>query len=244
VLCAAVKINKFSMDFFHFAALSGGTFDLGARGIIRTNFRRLVPAPTGQERFLIRAFVATHVPSPILSSIEHQIEYLQKIDPDRVIRWVRPQGIHLTWKFLGDIREELVETILGAMETGLSDCAPLDSDAGGLGAFPNMRKPRVLWVGLDDSGRKLAGIYERVETVFDRLNFERERRAFHPHLTLGRVKRQASRRLVRDFAERLAGVDLPHIGQMRIDRVHLVRSELSTSGAVYHDMGSVQLGGA
>ena len=100
------------------------------------------------------------------------------------VRWVDSEGIHLTLKFLGDIDPALVEDVLRAMEQAASGTLPFQVHLNGLGVFPNLRRPRVLWAGVGGDMDALGALQEKVEAAMEGLAFPRERRAFSPHLTL------------------------------------------------------------
>jgi len=181
---------------------------------------------------LIRAFVAATLASPVIEEIAKVRSALQKAEGD--IRWTRVEGLHLTLKFLGDITRSQVEPILAALREALRRQPRLHVLVQGLGAFPNLKRPRVLWVGL--SGEGLQEVSETVETALMPLNFPPEEREFTPHLTLGRV------RSLRGWERLLAVVkeyEYTRFGESTVDQVTLYQSELRPDGAVYSPLGSV-----
>jgi 2'-5' RNA ligase len=183
---------------------------------------------------LIRAFIAVNLASPVIEEIAKVHATLQGAKGD--IRWTRREGLHLTLKFLGDIERPQVGPILAAMQEMMHERLPLHILAQGLGAFPNLRRPRVLWVGL--SGEGLQEISEALETALMPLDFPPEEREFTPHLTLGRV------RSLRDWEHVLAVMkEYQHarFGESTVDQVTLYQSELRPEGAVYSPLGSVPL---
>jgi 2'-5' RNA ligase len=150
------------------------------------------------------------------------------------IRWTRVEGLHLTLKFLGDIDRSQVESILQVLHETTRERPALHLVAQGLGAFPNLRRPRILWVGL--SGEGLKELSEAVETGLMPLDFPPEEREFNPHLTLGRVRSPRG-------WDRVLTVLKEHehalFGESIVDQVTLYQSNLRPDGAVYTPLGSV-----
>lgn len=148
------------------------------------------------------------------------------------IRWTRPEGIHLTLKFFGDIYERDLAAIGGAVEGRAAAEAPVSLRAGGLGAFPNPDRARVLWIGLDGDLERLSRLQRDLDGAFERLGYPREKRSFKPHLTLGRAR-----------GERILGVqdvlrrgESHQAGSFEAGALILFRSELKPGGAVYTKM--------
>jgi 2'-5' RNA ligase len=184
---------------------------------------------------LIRAFVAVTLATPVIEEIAKVRSILQEAGGD--IRWTRLESSHLTLKFLGDIARNQVEPILAALRAALSKQLPLRILAQGLGAFPSLKRPRVLWVGLSGDGLKEIG--ERVESALMPLDFPPEEREFTPHLTLGRV------RSLRGWERVLPVIkeyEHTHFGESIVEQVILFQRELRSEGAVYSPLGSIVLG--
>ena len=183
---------------------------------------------------MIRAFIAVNLASPVIEEIAKVRSVLQEAKGD--VRWTRLEGLHLTLKFLGDIERNQVEPILRVMRETMGKWPPLHILAQGLGAFPNLRRPRVLWVGL--SGEGFQGMSEALEAALMPLDFPPEEREFTPHLTLGRV------RSLRGWEHVLAVVkeyEQTRFGESTVGQVTLYQSELRPDGAVYSPLGSVPL---
>jgi RNA 2',3'-cyclic 3'-phosphodiesterase len=183
---------------------------------------------------LIRAFIAVNLAPAVGEEIAKIQAVLKNVQGD--IRWTRIEGMHLTLKFLGDIAQAQVEPILMALRATLSNLSSFSVQASGLGAFPNLRRPKVLWAGLHGEG--LVGLQEKVESALVALDFPREERDFTPHLTLGRV------RSLRGWEQVLAVVkkhEQVQFGESLVDRVTLYQSTLRPDGAVYSPLGTVPL---
>jgi 2'-5' RNA ligase len=150
------------------------------------------------------------------------------------VRWTRAEGLHLTLKFLGDIARNQVEPILAVLQDLVHERPALRIVAQGLGAFPHLRRPRVLWVGLQGEG--IVELSEALETALMPLDFPPEEREFTPHLTLGRVR--SPRGWERIFAL-IKEHEQAYFGESTVDRLTLYQSDLRPDGAIYTSLGSV-----
>jgi RNA 2',3'-cyclic 3'-phosphodiesterase len=183
---------------------------------------------------LIRAFIAVSLASVVIEEIAKIQLALQTTKGD--MRWTRVEGWHLTLKFLGDISRDQVAPILGVLSQALRTEPPFRVVAQGLGAFPNLRRPRVVWAGIHGAG--LQTLSEKIETALMSLDFPSEEREFTPHLTLGRV------RSLRGWEQVLAIMkehDHTRFGESEINQVTLYQSDLRPDGAVYRPLGSIAL---
>lgn len=137
----------------------------------------------------IRLFVAVELTAEVRAALAGVQDAVQRQLPPRAVRWTNPGGIHLTLKFLGDTPAGKVEAIAQALGAAAGGFEPFDFTVAGFGCFPNARRANVLWVGVPDAPRALAGLQRAADLQLTRLGFEREPRAFAPHLTLGRVNK-------------------------------------------------------
>lgn len=156
----------------------------------------------------------------------------------RGISWVGTDNFHVTLKFLGDIEERRAEEIGSALAESVAEIEAFDVALRGLGAFPTPARPRVIWAGVGSGEARLAVLAAAVDQSLIRLGFPREARAFSAHITLGRVREPR-----RDpaLAEALArALDL-ELGATRVERVVLMRSELSPRGARYSELAALPL---
>ena len=144
------------------------------------------------------------------------------------IKFVEPENIHLTLKFLGEIEPSLMEQVSQVVKE--TSFQPFDARLEGIGVFPNLRRPRVVWAGITDGVSQLAEIWKDVDTKLSRLGFERERRGFSPHITIGRVRSGRNRdRLV----EELSTLSDYVFGGLHVDRIVLKKSVLTPRGPIY-----------
>ena len=161
------------------------------------------------------------------------------------VNWVRPDGFHLTLKFLGHVTEDRLPKITEAVSGVATTFSPFTVSVGGVGVFPNTRVPRVIWMGVKTEGDILARLQSRVEEVLDPLGFPRENRSFHPHLTLGRIKSEGSEGDFRQSGDTLAKwlAENQHrvCGQFEVKEVLLIKSDLQPGGAVYTPLATLRL---
>ena len=190
----------------------------------------------------LRTFIALEVSQEARHALGAVITRLQDAGVSG-IRWVRPEGIHLTLKFLGDVDASAVEGILSAMERACFGNGPIALSLTGLGAFPNASSPRVLWAGLGGELESLGGLQGDLDgELSESLGFSKETRPFSLHLTLGRLRDGAKAE-----ERRLAGAALLEADPVAevcwiAGELNLVRSILSPSGAEYSLLGSCRLG--
>lgn len=177
----------------------------------------------------MRAFVALTPPPEVQRAIWDAFAPLR--DRPYPVKWVRPEGIHITLKFLGEVIDDREPDLVRALGDVVGGARAIIMVVGGAGAFPDPERPRVFWAGVapDPAIELLA---DRVERVFAPLGFPTEARAFRPHLTVGRASRDARRRDFEGIASALEGVALETSAVL--DGVDLMRSVLRPDGAVYH----------
>jgi len=184
---------------------------------------------------VIRAFVAVDLEPQTVQQIAEAIDQLRPRTPG--IRWLPPANFHLTLKFLGDVDEAKVESIAAALERELCPFSCFTINAKGLGVFPDLKRPRILWVGL--VGGELNALASRVEKALAPFGFAAERRAFTPHLTVGRWREfKGSPKELGDEIVKWQGHDF---GRSNVDEVVLFQSVLKPDGAVYRPLKTVAL---
>ena len=176
----------------------------------------------------IRCFIAVKLPALILNEIGDYLAQLKKTAPD--IRWVKSGSIHITLKFLGEQSQSKVAEVGRKLDGVGGLVKPFNLTVSGAGCFPNRRQPRVFWLGLEqDKSNPLFQLNAWVEDQLETLGFEKEKRRFSPHLTLGRVKQPG------DYARIFNFLDEHNFRSesFLVEEVSLIRSELKPSGAVY-----------
>ena len=180
----------------------------------------------------IRSFIAVEVPQAVKSRMDELQREIRRTEAD--VKWVRPEGIHLTLKFLGSIRQDDVERISQSIAPTIAGWEPFEVRVQGMGCFPNPRNPRVVWLGMDRGKETLTSLQQAVEKKMAELSFPPEDRPFSPHLTLGRVR---SARGKGGLARAIEKHREAEVGTFQVREVFLFRSELHPSGAVYTKLG-------
>jgi len=176
----------------------------------------------------IRAFIAIELPEKVIASIG-RIQESMRSHGFRV-RWVRPQNIHLTLKFLGNIKAVETEMIKQAMLESAGGSAPISMAARGIGVFPGIKRPRVLWVGIGGQIGALIELQTALDEKLAAIGFSKEKRAFKGHLTMGRVKDKIDPKKLLGALKEFAGFETePFVA----DRMILFKSDLKPTGAVY-----------
>lgn len=194
---------------------------------------------------MIRTFVAVELEASVrqaLAQVQATLRSrLEKSVGSGVrIQWVKPESIHLTLKFLGDMPEDRVPDVQTVLTRVAGGHSRFTVDVEGLGVFPDARAPRVLWVGLTAHVDALKRLAADVEAVLGAIGFAPESKPFNPHLTLARIKERS-----RDIGQTLA-VDrmlerAAPIGTVMVNAIALMKSELKPSGAVYTKLCEVSL---
>jgi 2'-5' RNA ligase len=181
---------------------------------------------------VIRAFIAIELSTEIQQALE-QVSNQLKGQLGRVpVRWVPVKNIHLTLKILGDVSLANLEILEGILLTETARYAPFEVSIDKLGAFPSTRRPRVIWVGVE-APAELGQLQRALADATARLGYPPEERGFSPHLTLGRISRNASNSEVRQIGQAIEEADVGRLGVMQVQTVNLYRSDLQPTGAVY-----------
>jgi 2'-5' RNA ligase len=181
--------------------------------------------------------VAVLLPDPLRQALGAEVERLRA--GVRGVSWVAPDNLHVTLKFLGAVEPGRLGRVAEVLADLAAGAAPFDLGLRGLGAFPAPTRPRVIWVGVAPGGPALAELAERVDDALGALAFTREERPFAAHVTLGRVRQP--RRDPAAAAALGAGAERD-FGGFRVERLALMRSDLSPKGARYTALGSWPLG--
>ncbi len=190
----------------------------------------------------IRAFVAVEPSAAVKRELARMIGKLGS-DGTPGLRLTRPESVHLTLSFLGDIRTDSVSPIIESLTAAVSALSPFEIGLGPPGFFPKRGSPRVLWVGLTGNLPELAALQDSVAGSLAALGFVQERRAFNPHLTIGRFRTGTSELLRRRCAKTLLSTGIPTDVSMRVEEIGLIQSRLLPVGAVYERLASIPLGG-
>lgn len=185
---------------------------------------------------VIRTFVAVLISEELRSNVSRVQEEVKKLAPD--VKWVAPENLHVTLKFLGNVEEDALPRVFGAVEDAVGGRPAFDLSLGGLGAFPSPAKARVVWVGVQEGKDELIELARDVDATLGKLGFPKEEKAFKAHITIGRAKQD---RFVRGLASAIGSVDARDLGRQRAACVTVMQSELRPEGPTYTPMRSVEL---
>ena len=186
----------------------------------------------------IRTFIAFKLPKNIISSIREIQNGFKSYAFNA--RWVNPENIHLTLKFLGDINYTDIEKVSETIINAVNSHTPVSLAVKGAGVFPGIKRPRVIWVGLTGEIEKLAGMQNDIEENLEKLGFPREKRPFRGHLTLGRIKGKIDPKKLLDVMKNFEKFE----SELFIaDKIFLFKSDLKSTGSVYTELMGKRLSG-
>ena len=183
----------------------------------------------------MRTFVAIELAKELTSKIDQVQTVLRKTGAD--VSWVKPQNVHITLKFLGEIKEEKIDEVSQAVEKSVKGLKSFKVNLLGLGGFPNLKRPRVIWIGIEKGKEILAELYPKVEEEFFKIGFAKENRAFAPHLTIGRVK---SPKNIENLASEINKI-LFQTEDFEVKEVVVIKSTLLPTGSVYTPLKIIPL---
>ncbi len=180
----------------------------------------------------LRVFIAIELPADLRQWLREARAALEARMPPGSVRWTDPNGIHLTLKFLGEVPSRRTGEIRSVLDGLAPSFRTFPLTAAGLGCFPNASRPRVIWAGIR-SGSQLGDLQKRIERDLERIGFPAERRAFSPHLTLGRVKEGENGARLAGIGRAVEAVSMESTAGMDVKDVCLFQSVLQPGGAVY-----------
>ena len=187
----------------------------------------------------IRAFIAIELTAETKKELE-EIGSILRPQNSTPAKWVNPESIHLTLKFLGDVTSDRVTEVLDAIKSGVVGIPSLQIQLAGLGVFPNPARTQVVWTGITGEMDRLEQLQHNIEVEMEKQGFPREKRKFSPHLTLARVRNHATPDERKRLGTLVTGT--PFTGSiLRVDSVNLMGSQLTRQGALYTRLGSIRL---
>ena len=189
----------------------------------------------------VRAFVAIELDDALKAALGRIQAQLKRGRMSHVARWVSPESIHLTLKFLGDVPVDRVEDIKQAIQRACISLGPFSIAVSDTGCFPTASRPRVIWVGIGGDTEELARLQHSVESELVGIGFAAERRRFHPHLTLARTKRNVRSHERAQLGESVSAANADEPASMAVREVSLMRSDLRPTGAVYTRLAAIPL---
>lgn len=189
----------------------------------------------------MRAFFAVNLPADVLARIADLQRSLRLTLKNESVRWVRPEILHLTLRFLGEAPPEGLDRVLAAARSEANRWPPFRLDFVGLGCFPDVRRPRVLWVGASDPRGTVARIASDLERLARTSGFEPEDRGFSPHLTLARLRDGLSRPGQAALEGAMREHSESRLGSAPVNGIHLMRSVLRPTGPEYTPVAVLEL---
>ena len=183
----------------------------------------------------IRTFVAVSISEKAREVVAEMVASMQ--DFGSGVRWVKPENLHLTLKFLGDVEEKKLPELEEALKLSAENINPFNYELVNIGCFPNYKRPRVLWVGVEDSEDQLLLLHQNIESEFTKQDFPKESRKFTPHLTIARVKDfRKCESVISKFSDYNFGSH-----KNVVEEVLLMKSDLYPSGAKYTKLIQIKL---
>jgi 2'-5' RNA ligase len=188
---------------------------------------------------IVRAFVATPVPSRLVLTLQKFQAALRARLRGNEVRWGKPEQLHLTLKFLGDVAEGTLSDLAESLKCACAGTTAFQLGLKGIGCFPDIRNPRVIWVGVNGELEKLRRLQERIEAATKDCGDHAENHAFQPHLTIARVK--AFGRETRPIGEVIEKTKAPQLGRWQVQQIELMQSELTPQGSRYTALATFAL---
>ena len=186
----------------------------------------------------LRTFIAVETSPEVRSHTGRMIERLRRAGA--TVKWVDTSNIHLTLKFLGDVAADEIPGVCQAVTDAVSDLGAFEVQCRGAGAFPDTSRPRTVWIGVEEGEQQMVALHEAVDVALERPGFRRERRRFHPHLTIGRLRHGGgSMRELGRLIDEHSGFEA---GRMRVEQAVVFSSELTREGPIYTVLSRAGLG--
>lgn len=182
----------------------------------------------------VRSFVAILLDEAVRTAVASEVETLKPLA--RAVAWVPPQNLHLTFKFLGELAPEVLEAVEERLVEAVSGTEPFILTFHGLGAFPGLARPRVIWVGVAQGARECQALQAQVEAALASRGFPKEARPYTPHLTIGRVREP---RGLTALQQAITRDGQKEFGGQSVTSIALMRSDLHPSGARYTELSTV-----
>lgn len=184
----------------------------------------------------LRLFLAVVPPAAVVTRLTEVVERLRRFDYD--VKWVEPNNMHITLKFLGEVDSELVPQLTTRVDAACQGARAFAVELKGIGTFPGQGRPRVIWVGVSSGTSELEALATAVSNAVSGLGFPKE--PFTPHLTLGRVRSGAGA-MSQDFKQEMRRLEAESFGCFTVREVKLMKSDLSRQGPRYSELANFHL---
>jgi 2'-5' RNA ligase len=190
---------------------------------------------------MLRSFIAIEMPAELQDAMDKSTDGLKKALARPLVRWVPPHNVHLTLKFLGDVSPANLELLAQALKVEAGQHTSFSISIGGLGVFPNLRRPRVVWIGIE-APAALQALHHGIEVAAAHLGYEPENRPFSPHLTIGRVNQNTSASDIQQIRAALEQTSVGSLGAVAVEAMHIFKSDLQPGGAIYTHLYTASFG--
>lgn len=190
----------------------------------------------------LRSFIAIELSHEATTALAELQKELKIAAPPGSVRWTAPDSIHLTLHFLGDVEVAQVDAIAGLLQSCAAAYPPFSLRLAGLGCFPNMRRPRIVWVGVTGETAPLISLQRDLGEKLQVIGYTPEDRPYAPHLTIGRVKKELPGRQLAELGQALAQIEVGQLAQLDASGISLMKSDLQPAGAVYSQLAFAPLG--
>jgi len=184
----------------------------------------------------VRTFVAIMLDGSLHRTLTEVVERFASSKAS--VKWVAPENTHVTLKFLGNVDEERLTEVYEACERAADGIGPIDLEMKAVGCFPGMKRPRVVWLGIEKGEEHVRELQQRVESELERMGFAREERTFTAHLTIGRVK---GRKGISNLCRLLEEERNVFIGLMRAEKISIMKSKTLPTGPIYTELKAIPL---
>lgn len=178
----------------------------------------------------MRVFIAVELPENVKAKVAKIQDKIKKLDNVNRIKWVSPDSLHITLKFLGEIEKERLKDVFEAAEKTSCNFSCFSVNIQGMGIFPESGTPRVLWVGIEEGSLELLQIVQKLETDLFEKGFAREKKDWKPHITIGRVKQINNKQLIKNLVSREKNMEG---AKVKVEKISVMQSRLTPQGAIY-----------
>jgi 2'-5' RNA ligase len=188
----------------------------------------------------VRCFIAIELPDQVKRDLR-ELQAQLRAASQAPAKWVDPNNIHLTLKFLGNVAAGRINEIAQAITEAVRGTSPFSIEVRELGVFPNPRRVQIVWVGVGGEVDKLSSLQQRIEQGLGKLGFAPENRRFTPHLTLARIRERATPQERERLGQLIAETDFEASQSFTVDSVKLMKSQLTPEGPIYSRLSSAEL---
>ena len=188
----------------------------------------------------IRTFIAIELTNEVKYGL-NRLQTQLKSEQYTFVKWVAPGGIHMTLKFLGNVHPEKVSKVTKVVEQAVAGVSAFKVVVKDVGGFPNLKQPRVLWVGIGGDIQKLIDLQQRIDNDLMPLGFAKEKRSFTPHLTLARLREGVSAQDRQEFGAKIEAMAPKLFYEMVVGSINVMKSQLLSTGAIYSRLSELKL---